>query len=195
MMQPIPRPHRRITPVELGIASVMLMLASACAPAPPCPKAPATSDLATAPPTPPTEEAPVAEQASAPKLSYAKVLQGVSNIDDALAKVKAALKAHGFGVITEIDMQATMKKKLDVQMRPFWILGACSPKKAYRAIQADPQMGLLLPCKVIVYQTADGSFTVAFARPEAMFSLAGRPELAPLAKEVDDEFRGAFDAL
>ena len=71
----------------------------------------------------------------------------------------------------------------------------CNPAKAHQAIEADPQMGLLQPCKVIVYQGPDGAFVVAVARPHAMFSLVDHPELKPLANEVDAKLRGAFDAL
>ncbi|MBW2458436.1 MAG: DUF302 domain-containing protein [Deltaproteobacteria bacterium] len=155
------------------------------APAPPAP----TAEAPAATPEPP---APAAEPV---ELSYQKTLAGVTTIDQALEKVKAALEEQGFGIITKIDVQAVMKKKLDVELKPYWILGACNPKKANEAIEADSRMGLLLPCKVIVYQNPEGAFVVAFARPKAIFSLIDRPELSSLADDVELALRKAFDVL
>ena len=199
MTQPV-RPTTWSTHARLAAAIASLAMGMAACSAVPCPE-PQPAYQAVRPPLPESVlrgcEAPEeCEAPQPPELSYSKKLAGVDHIDDALAKVRDALKAHGFGVITEIDVQATMKKKLDMDMRPYWILGACNPAKAHQAIEADPQMGLLLPCKVIVYQDADGDFVVAFARPEAVFTLAAdQPGLSSLAKEVDAEIRGAFDAL
>jgi uncharacterized protein (DUF302 family) len=128
-------------------------------------------------------------------LSFTKPLEGVTTVQQALDKVKAALADQGFGIITEIDVQTVMNKKLGVEMRPFWILGACNPKKAHQVIEADPQMGLLLPCKVIVYQDSEGTFIVALARPKAIFGLMDRPDLGALADDVEASMRRAFDAL
>jgi len=135
-----------------------------------------------------------ARQASLP-LGYTKRLTGVSTIDEALARVKAALKAQKFGVITRINVQAVMKKKLGVTMRPYWILGACNPKLAHKALEADKILGLLLPCKVIVYQDNDGSFVVTLARPKTIFTLVSDPRLAPVAAEVDRRFQLVLAAL
>ena len=88
-------------------------------------------------------------------LGFTKKLSRVTSIDQALTKVRVALKAQGFGIITRIDVQATMKKKLGINMRPYWILGACNPRLAYKALQADQTLGLLLPCNVVV-QESDG---------------------------------------
>jgi uncharacterized protein (DUF302 family) len=114
---------------------------------------------------------------------------------EAIDAVTAALKTEGFGVLTEIDVQATLKQKLGAEMAPYMILGACNPPLAHRALAAEPEIGLLLPCNVIVYVAADGQTTVSAIDPEAQFQIVGRADLAPLAREVGERLRRALAQL
>jgi uncharacterized protein (DUF302 family) len=105
--------------------------------------------------------------------------------EQAVERTREALASEGFGVLTEIDVRATLKKKLDVDFRPYVILGACNPPLAHRALTAEREIGLLLPCNVIVYAAEEqGRSVVSIMDPEAALSLAGNPEIAPLAREV-----------
>lgn len=103
--------------------------------------------------------------------------------ETALARVTAALKTEGFGVLTEIDVKATLKTKLDVDFRPYKILGACNPPLAYRALQAAPQIGLLLPCNVTVSQEEDHCL-VSLVDPISMMDFVQNPALVPIAEEA-----------
>ncbi len=103
---------------------------------------------------------------------------------EAIEKVTAALKVEGFGILTEIDVKATMKKKLEVDVAPYMILGACNPNLAHRAMQAVPEVGLLLPCNVIVYETGAGQTTISIIDPIAMMSVVDNPTLAEVANEA-----------
>ena len=101
---------------------------------------------------------------------FGTTLSGLA-YDDGVERTKSELKKEGFGVLTEIDIQATLKKKLDVDFRRYLILGACNPALAHQALQAEAHIGLLLPCNVVVQETAEGKVTVSIADPEAMFAL------------------------
>jgi uncharacterized protein (DUF302 family) len=120
---------------------------------------------------------------------------GKIDFDSAVSKVTEALKNEGFGVLTEIDVKATLKKKLDVDFRNYKILGACNPPFAHQSLQAEPLMGLLLPCNVVVAEEDDGSVTAAFVNPKEMFKVVENAELTTLAAKVDEKLRRAAATL
>jgi len=128
-----------------------------------------------------------------PSYAFSKHLDGVS-VDQALERVADALKAHGFGVLTKIDVKDTLKNKIDVDFRPYVILGACNPKLAYKALQGEPQIGLLLPCNVVV-QEAEGGALVSFADPKAMFELVPDAPIEEVAAEARRLLLSARDDL
>lgn len=116
--------------------------------------------------------------------------------DDAVQRTRSALAEQGFGVLTEIDVAATLKKKLDVNFRPYIILGACNPPLAHRALTAERDIGLLLPCNVIVYAAdTPGHSVVAAMDPVAVLALTGREDVRPLALEVRRRLEAALAAI
>lgn len=115
--------------------------------------------------------------------------------EEAIDKVTEELQKEGFGVLTEIDVKATLKKKLDVDKPPYRILGACNPVLANQAIDAEPEIGLLLPCNVVVREDENGKVIVSFMDPEAVLQLVNKPGIAKLAAEVKARLERVRDAL
>jgi len=115
--------------------------------------------------------------------------------NEALAQTIAALKAEGFGVLSDIDVQQAMKEKLGADMRPYRILGACNPPLAHQALQAVPDIGLLLPCNVIVREEAPGHVVVGFLDPQIMVNLVGQPEMKTVADAAEQRLRRVCDSL
>jgi uncharacterized protein (DUF302 family) len=114
--------------------------------------------------------------------------------DEAVARVSDALKDEGFGILTEIDVQATLKAKLDVDFRPYRILGACNPALAYQALQHEDKIGTMLPCNVIV-QARNGGVEVSAVDPVASMQAIDNPELAELARTVQARLKAVIEAL
>ena len=115
--------------------------------------------------------------------------------DEAVRKATEALAAEGFGVLTEIDVAATLKKKLGKDMPPYKILGACNPQLAQRAIEVEPQIGALLPCNVVVRQDAAGTTIVEIMDPQSVLQLVGRPEIETVASEVRSRLERVLASL
>ena len=115
--------------------------------------------------------------------------------DEAVAHVTETLKADGFGVLTQIDVRATLEQKLDADFRPYIILGACNPPLAHRSLLAEEWIGLMLPCNVVVQQGEDGTTRVAAIDPAAAMSSVENPALAEIAGGVRDRLRAVIDAL
>jgi uncharacterized protein (DUF302 family) len=117
------------------------------------------------------------------------------SFDDAIQKVTAELEKEGFGVLSDIDVAAKMKAKLDKDMPRYRILGACNPALAYQAISAVEDIGLLLPCNVLVREDADNNVHVDFMDPESVLSLVDHPGVAPLASDVKDRLERVMAGL
>lgn len=124
---------------------------------------------------------------------FGKVLERTS-LGDARTRVTAALKAEGFGVLTEIDLATTLKNKIGADVRPYVILGACNPGLAHRAVGIDPDIGLLLPCNVVLREVDEGT-QVTFVDPQAMFGVMEGDALQSVADEADAGLRRAMAAL
>lgn len=129
----------------------------------------------------------------APRVGIGHTLDGA--FEDVLRRTEEALKAEGFGVLTRIDVKATMKEKLGAEFAPYVILGACNPPLAHRALTAEPEVGLLLPCNVVVRETADGRVRVEAIDAGMMASLFPDSGLAPVAGEVSDRLSRVISSL
>jgi len=115
---------------------------------------------------------------------------------DAVEKTKSALQEQGFGVLSEIDMQQKLKEKLDVDSGPYVILGACNPPLAWKALQAEPEIGLLLPCNVIVYERDDGKCVVAAVDPDSMLGVVGDNRVvAEVARDARSRLQRAIETI
>ncbi len=120
-----------------------------------------------------------------PNYGITTTMKGVG-FEEAIERTTAALKEEGFGVLTNIDIKATLKKKLDVDHRPYAILGACNPPLAHKALTAEAPIGLLLPCNVVVSVDDDGNAVVSAIDPVEMFEVVGREDIQPIAHEVKE---------
>jgi uncharacterized protein (DUF302 family) len=118
-----------------------------------------------------------------------------SSFDDAIRRVTGELKKEGFGVLTEIDVRETLKKKLDVDFRNYKILGACNPHFAYQALQAEDKIGTMLPCNVVVQETAEGAIEISAVDPVASMQAINNPTLANTAEQVRAKLRRVIEAL
>ena len=125
--------------------------------------------------------------------SFSTVLSG--NLEEIEKNLISALKEEGFGVLTEINVQATMKEKLGIDKLPYKILGACNPVLANQAIDAEPDIGLLLPCNVVIREQEDGAIRIAFMDPNAVLSLVERDDVQELAGEVRDRLLRVRDQM
>ncbi|MDI1253385.1 DUF302 domain-containing protein [Thermomonas sp.] len=128
------------------------------------------------------------------KYYFAKTLSDTS-FDDAIARATDALKQEGFGILTDIDVKATMKKKLDKDFRDYRILGACNPEMAWQALQVEARIGTMLPCNVIVQALDNGDVEVAAVDPVASMQAVDNPGLAGVAADVRDRLKRVIDAL
>jgi uncharacterized protein (DUF302 family) len=126
---------------------------------------------------------------------YGFSTQLTAGFDEALRRVTEALKEEGFGVLSDIDVQATLKARLNIDSRPYRILGACNPPFAHRALAADPRIGLLLPCNVVVRELDDEHIGVDFMDPQAVLQLVDNPKVTAIAGEVRERLLRVRDTL
>lgn len=123
---------------------------------------------------------------------YSKKL--TTSFDEAIRKVTTALKEEGFGILTDIDVKQTLKEKLDVEFRQYRILGACNPPRAYKALQTEGEIGLLLPCNVIVYEKDDG-VVVSALKPSVAFTIVDNVQIETIAGEVEEIMKRVIENL
>ena len=128
------------------------------------------------------------------RYALVKELPGME-YDEAVARATECLADEGFGVLTEIDVKATLKKKLDVDFKRYVILGACNPNLAHQAMTGEPFIGVLLPCNVLVMEREGGGSIVAALKPTAAFSLVDNPDVAPIAEQVEEKMRRMLDRI
>ena len=129
-----------------------------------------------------------------PSYGITRTLTGVS-FDDAIDRVTTALADNGFGILTSIDMQGTLKAKIGAEINRYTVLGACNPPLAHQALQADPAFGLLMPCSVVVAEQNDGAIAVSVGEPGAIFRAMQRDDLDAFAEQVRVPLQRAMDAL
>lgn len=128
------------------------------------------------------------------RYGFEKRLVGTT-FDQAIERTTHALKEQGFGVLMEIDVRDTLKKKLDVDFRRYVILGACNPALAHRSLEMEGQIGLLLPCNVVVQEMSEGEVVVSIADPRAMFELVQNPALTPIADDARARLQRVMGSL
>lgn len=115
--------------------------------------------------------------------------------EEALKKITEELQKEGFGVLTEIDVKETMKKKLDVDYAKYKILGACNPPFAHKALQAEPDIGLLLPCNIVVYENDEGKTRISAIDAKAMLSVVDRDDILPIAEEINQRLHNVMNRM
>lgn len=128
-------------------------------------------------------------------MSYYMATTLDASFDEAIEQTEAALKTEGFGVLTRVDVQKTLKTKIDVDFRPYTILGACNPALAHEALQLEDKVGTMLPCNVVVQQKADGQVEVAAINPVASMQAIENPQLQQAAELVRDKLSKVIDSL
>lgn len=126
--------------------------------------------------------------------TFTRTLPGTT-FDDAVTRVTEALKQDGFGVLTEIDVQAVLRQKIGAEVAPYRILGACNPTLAHKALTAEPHIGTMLPCNVVVRETDDGTVEVAAVDPAASMQAVDNPALADIAGEVGGRLKAIVEGL